>query len=457
MKADKPFFLWFNSTRMHIWTHLKKESEGKTGLGIYPDGMVEHDGHVGQLLDKLDELGIADNTIVMYSTDNGAECFSWPDGGSTPFRNEKNSNWEGGYRVPCMIRWPGVIKPGTMFNGICSHEDMLPTLLAAAGEPDINEKLIKGHKANERDYKVHLDGYNLIPYFKGEVKESHGASSSTGPTTAASPTFATTAGRSCSWSSEAHGLDVWQEPLAALRFPKLFCLRTDPVRAGRPRGRGLRPLARGPCVRAVARLAFVAKHLETYKDFPPRQKPGSFNPGSGPAEAPGGWRREQISSRHRVGKGLAVQWKWSARSLSRCKLGTPDSTSASCIFSADAGVKSGVFILLFFRRERQRPGAGTDLFGRESQRGRRGNRELASWVNRSPAVRQCVKEIWRNRAKTRVRQGFNAVLRSNRARFRPPRTPRSSSTSVEQKRAANERNLTAGPAATPPRPAPGLR
>ncbi len=168
----KPFFVWWNSTRMHVFTHLKKESEGKTGLGVYPDGMVEHDGHVGKLLDKLDELGIADNTIVMYSTDNGAECLSWPDGGWTPFRGEKDTNWEGGWRVPCAIRWPGVIKPGTVSNEIFSHTDMLPTLLAVAGEPDIVEKLKKGHKAGNKTFKVHIDGYNLLPFLKGEVKEN---------------------------------------------------------------------------------------------------------------------------------------------------------------------------------------------------------------------------------------------------------------------------------------------
>ena len=137
VKADKPFFCWWNSTKMHVWTHLKPESKGKTGLGVYPDGMVEHDGHVGQLLDKLDQLGIADNTIVMYSTDNGGAESSWPDGGVTPFRGEKDTNWDGGWRVPTAIRWPGVIKPGTVSNEIFSHQDMLPTLLAAAGEPDI--------------------------------------------------------------------------------------------------------------------------------------------------------------------------------------------------------------------------------------------------------------------------------------------------------------------------------
>ena len=153
-KANKPFFLWWNSTRMHIWTHLKKESQGKTGLGVYPDGMVEHDAMVGQLLDKLKELGLEDNTIVMYSTDNGAESFSWPDGGTTPFRNEKATNWEGGFRVPCAIRWPGVIKPGTVSNDVFAHEDMLPTLLAAAGVPDVKEQPLKGMKIGDKTFEA---------------------------------------------------------------------------------------------------------------------------------------------------------------------------------------------------------------------------------------------------------------------------------------------------------------
>ena len=277
VKADKPFFLWWNSTRMHIWTHLKKESEGKTGLGVYADGMVEHDGHVGQLLDKLDKLGVSDNTIVMYSTDNGAECFSWPDGGSTPFRNEKNSNWEGGYRVPCMIRWPGVIKPGSIFNGICSHEDMLQTLLAAAGEPDIKEKLLKGHKANGRDYKVHLDGYNLMPYFRGEVKDSprHEFFYWTDDGSLANLRY--DRWKVVFMEQRAHGLEVWQEPLVTLRFPKLFCLRTDPYeRADHEAGDYARWRVDHAFVLLPA-VAFVSKHLETYQQFPPRQKPGSFN------------------------------------------------------------------------------------------------------------------------------------------------------------------------------------
>ena len=171
VKAKKPFFLWYNSTRMHVWTHLKKASQGKTGIGLYPDGMVEHDGFVGEVLKKLDDLGIADNTIVVYGTDNGAETASWPDGGITPFHGEKGTTWEGGLRVPMIVRWPGVIKPGTIVNEIFSQEDWMPTLLAAAGEPNIVDKLKEGHKANGKTFKIHADGYNFLPYLKGETKK----------------------------------------------------------------------------------------------------------------------------------------------------------------------------------------------------------------------------------------------------------------------------------------------
>jgi arylsulfatase len=157
---------------MHVWTRLKKESIGRTGVGLYPDGMVEHDDMVGKVLKKLDDLGIADNTIVIYSTDNGAETFTWPDGGTTPFHGEKGTTWEGGFRVPMVVRWPGVIKPGTIYNDMISQEDWMPTLLAAAGEPDIVEILTKGHQANGKTFKVHADGYNFLPYFKGEVKQA---------------------------------------------------------------------------------------------------------------------------------------------------------------------------------------------------------------------------------------------------------------------------------------------
>ena len=170
-KADKPFFMWFNSTRMHVFTHLKKESEGKTGVGIHADGMVEHDGHVGQLLQKLDDLKIADDTIVLYTTDNGAEIALWPDGAMTMFHGEKGTTWEGGFRCPMMVRWPGVIKPGTQYNDIISLIDWFPTLCAAAGAPDVKEQMAKGMKANGRDFKVHLDGYNFLPYFEGKEKK----------------------------------------------------------------------------------------------------------------------------------------------------------------------------------------------------------------------------------------------------------------------------------------------
>ena len=168
----KPFFVWLNSTRMHVWTHLDEESDGITGIGLYPDGMVEHDKAIGEILDKLEELGIIDNTIIMYSTDNGAEKFTWPDGGTTPFAGEKGTTWEGGFRVPCAIRWPGVIEPGTIYNDIFSHEDMMPTLAAAAGISDLKQKMLNGFSANGKTFNEHLDGYNLLPYFKGEVDEA---------------------------------------------------------------------------------------------------------------------------------------------------------------------------------------------------------------------------------------------------------------------------------------------
>ncbi|HLN31808.1 MAG TPA: arylsulfatase [Gemmataceae bacterium] len=170
----KPFFVWFCTTRMHVWTHLKKESDGVTGIGLYPDGMVEHDKMVGDLLKKLDDLGIADNTIVVYGTDNGPETMTWPDGGITPFHGEKGTTWEGGFRVPMIVRWPGVIKPGTDHNEIFSQEDWMPTLLAAAGEPDVVSKLESkdGYKANGKSFRIHPDGYNFLPYWKGDAPKA---------------------------------------------------------------------------------------------------------------------------------------------------------------------------------------------------------------------------------------------------------------------------------------------
>ncbi|MDD2058523.1 arylsulfatase [Pseudomonas putida] len=171
-KADKPFFVWFNSTRMHVWTHLNEEAEGKTGIGLYPDGMVEHDGQIGQLLKKLDDLGIADNTIVIYTTDNGAQKVSWPDGGTSPFNGEKGTTNEGGHRVPLLVKWPKVIKPGSRFNNLIAHNDWMPTLAAAAGDSTLVADMAKGSKLNGKDYRVHLDGYNFLPFFKGEAKDS---------------------------------------------------------------------------------------------------------------------------------------------------------------------------------------------------------------------------------------------------------------------------------------------
>jgi arylsulfatase A-like enzyme len=277
-EQGKPFFCWWNSTRMHIFTHLKKESQGVTGLGIYPDGMVEHDGHVGRLLDKLDELGIAEDTIVMYSTDNGAEVMTWPDGGTTPFRGEKDTNWEGGWRVPCAIRWPGVIKAGTVSNEICSHTDMLPTLLAAAGEPSIVDKLKKGHKAGKKTFKVHIDGYDLLPFLKGEVEDSPRRAffywSDDGDLMAL---------RFDQWKihfmeQRAHGLDVWREPLVSLRAPFIFNLRSDPTeRANVDASVFYDKWMADRAFVLVPAQVLVGQFLQTFEAFPPRQKPASFS------------------------------------------------------------------------------------------------------------------------------------------------------------------------------------
>ena len=182
-KENVPWLCYFNPTRMHVFTHLKPSSVGKTGHGIYPDGMVELDGYVGDLLKKVDDLGVADNTIVVFTTDNGAEECIWPDGGATPFRGEKDTNWEGGWRVPCVMRWPGVIKPGQVINEIASLTDFLPTFAAAAGEPDIVAKLKKGHDIGGTTFKVHIDGYNLLPFLSGK-EPARARASSTGATMA---------------------------------------------------------------------------------------------------------------------------------------------------------------------------------------------------------------------------------------------------------------------------------
>ena len=276
--AKKPWFVWFNTTRMHIWTHLKPESVGKTGVGIYADGMVEHDAQIGQLLKKLDDLGIADDTIVIWTTDNGAEMMSWPDGGTTPFRGEKNTNWEGGYRVPLTVRWPGVIKPGTEINDIISHEDWLPTLLAAVGQSDVKESLLKGATVGGTTYKVHLDGYNLMPALSGQSEWPRKEF-----------LYWTDDGnlaglRYNPWKvvfmeQRAHGFDVWQEPLVTLRVPKLFNLRADPFERADHEGMGYERWRIDRIYALVPAQAYVSSWLQSFREFPPRQKPGSFNLG----------------------------------------------------------------------------------------------------------------------------------------------------------------------------------
>jgi arylsulfatase len=275
-KAGKPFFVYFNSTRMHVWTHLKPESQGKTGYGLYPDGMVEHDGHVGQLLKKLDDLGIANNTIVIYTTDNGAEVMSWPDGGNTPFRGEKATNWEGGFRVPMVMRWPGVIKPGTVYNDIFAHEDLIPTLAAAGGDRDVVARCLKTCQSGNKSFKVHLDGYNLLPFFKGEVKESPRKEflywSDDGDLLAL---------RVGDWKivfkEQLHkGFGVWAGEFTNLRIPKPFNLRADPFERGDESILYDKWLADRAFV-IVPAQAVVAQWLSSFKEFPIRQKPASFN------------------------------------------------------------------------------------------------------------------------------------------------------------------------------------
>jgi arylsulfatase len=275
-KAGKPFFCYFNSTRMHIWTHLSKEYEGKTGFGLQGDGMAQHDDDIGKLLKKLDDMGVANNTIVVYTTDNGAELMTWPDGGSTPFRGEKATNWEGAYRVPACIRWPGVIKPGTIINDMCAHEDFIPTFCAAAGDPNVVANTLKGYKIGNRTYKVHLDGYNLLPFFKGEVKVSPRKEfiywSDDGDV------FGIRYDR---WKmvfieNNNEGLNVWREGFNKLRMAKLFDMYQDPFE------RGDKSLMYDQWFVKHAYMmyggtALVAQWLKSFKEFPPRAKPASFN------------------------------------------------------------------------------------------------------------------------------------------------------------------------------------
>ena len=274
-KAGGPWFCYFNTTRMHVITHLKQESRGKTGIGVYADGMVEHDGHVGELLTLLEELGVAEDTIVVYTTDNGAETMSWPDGGSTPFRGEKATNWEGGFRVPCAIRWPGVVKPGTVVNAICAHEDFIPTLAAAAGEADIVEKLRKGHSLGGKKFKVHLDGHNLVPFLSGKEKNSPREGivywSDDGELMAL---------RVRNWKmnfmiQEHTGIDIWKRDFTRLRIPYLGNIRADPFERGMESSWFTDWEFRRAYLLVPAQ-AIIARYMDSFKEFPPRAKAASF-------------------------------------------------------------------------------------------------------------------------------------------------------------------------------------
>ena len=276
-KGD-PFFCWFNTTRMHNFTHVKKQNLGKTGLGFYADGMVEHDALVGQLLDYVDELGITENTIVIYTTDNGPMVCLFPDSGSTPFRGEKNTNWDGGWRVPALIRWPGTVKPGSVFEDLMAGQDWLPTFLAAAGESKINEKLRDGYRANGRLYKVHVDGVNQMDYLAGKTEESARKGflyfSDDGDLLAVRGKRV----KAHFMIQEATGIDVWRHPFTRLRAPLIFDLKIDPGERAQE-GMNYNDWWYRHAYVLVPVQGAVAQVIETFKEFPPRQKPASFTVG----------------------------------------------------------------------------------------------------------------------------------------------------------------------------------
>ena len=273
------FFVWFNTTHMHLRTHVKPESRGQSGRwqSEYHDVMIDHDKHVGAMLHLLDELGIANDTLVFYSTDNGPHMNSWPDAAMTPFRNEKNSNWEGAYRVPALVRWPGKIPPGTVSNAIVSHLDWLPTFLAMAGEPDIKAKLLQGHQAGSKNFKVHLDGYNLLPYLTGQEAKSPRVEyfyfSDDGDLTA----FRYDNWKLVFMEQRATGtLRIWAEPFVPLRIPKLFNLRIDPYERADITSNTYYDWFLDHAFLLVPAQHIVGQFLATFKDYPPRQKAASF-------------------------------------------------------------------------------------------------------------------------------------------------------------------------------------
>jgi arylsulfatase A-like enzyme len=275
--AGTPWFVWWSGTRMHFRTHVKAELRGISGQDEYSDGMIEHDMHIGQFLDKLDKLNIADNTIVFYSTDNGPHMNTWPDAAMTPFRGEKNTNWEGGWRVPAMVRWPGKIKEDSWSNEIMHHMDWLPTFLAIAGEDDVKQKLLTKHSAIGRDYKVHLDGYNFLPYLTGEVEE--------GPRDEIfyfSDDGDLTAIRHQDWKAifmeqRVEGtFQVWAEPFVPLRVPLIFNLRRDPYERSQKTSNTYYDWLLDRVYLLLPAADYVTEFLATFKEYPPRQKPGSF-------------------------------------------------------------------------------------------------------------------------------------------------------------------------------------
>jgi arylsulfatase len=280
VQAGKPFFCWYNATRMHLRTHVRAEHRSPAGLTApteYADGMVEHDGTVGALLKKLDDLGIANDTIVLYTTDNGPHMNSWPDGAMTPFRSEKNTNWEGAFRVPCMIRWPGRIQAGSISNEIISGLDWCPTLLAAAGDPDVKSKLLAGYAAAGKTFKVHLDGYNQLPYLTGQQPRSARRNffyfNDDGDLVAL---------RYENWKlvfleQRAPGtLRVWAEPFTPLRVPKLFDLRADPYERADVTSNTYYDWLIDRAYIMYGAQAGTAEFLETFREFPPSQRPASF-------------------------------------------------------------------------------------------------------------------------------------------------------------------------------------
>ncbi len=276
-KEGKPFFVWWNATHMHLWTRIPEEAEGISGQGFYNDAMVLHDQHVGKLLDLLDELGIAENTIVQYSTDNGPHYNTWPDGAISPWRSEKNSNWEGAYRVPAFVRWPDRFEAGKVLNGIVTHQEWLPTLLSAAGEPDVKEKLLQGHAAGDKTFKVHIDGYDLLPYLTGETDESPREfffyTNDDGKIVAI---------RYGDWKAvfaeqRAKTMQLWAEPFVDLRLPKVFNLRRDPFERADENSNSYWNWMVEHAFVIYPMQALAGEQLQSFLEFPPRQEPGAFN------------------------------------------------------------------------------------------------------------------------------------------------------------------------------------